>query len=154
MFLVAISQGGQVQARELAAGHDQRIGFSSIEKEKERKKPELSDAGFWFCPVNPGEFTPRGSVRPTMASGPRGQIKSFQRRTFSISVSPGSCCWQKYCPYEQSRAAHGEAAPTLAVNPPGRQTHQGQAILSQAVASAVAMMGLHPCSWRQDTATG
>lgn len=36
----------------------------------------------------------------------------------------------------------GEVAPTLAVNLPGRQMYQAQAILSHAAASVVAMMGL------------
>lgn len=37
-----------------------------MQKEKERKKTELSDAGFCFFPVNLGEFTASRSVHPTM----------------------------------------------------------------------------------------
>lgn len=114
MLLVVISQKDQVQTRELAAGHDQGICFSSRQKEKEGGKNELSDVGFWFFPVNPGEFT------RMMGSGSRGQIKSFQCRMFSISVSPGSHCWQKCHDYDQkAKQLTLRAQDTVAVNPLG-----------------------------------
>lgn len=48
MLLEEISQGGQVQTRELLAGRDQEIGFSSRQKETEGQKNELSVTGFCF----------------------------------------------------------------------------------------------------------
>lgn len=115
MLLEEISQGDQVQTRELMAGHDQEICFSSRQKEKKgKKKNELSVSGFRFFPVNPGEFT------PMMESGPGGQIKSFQRRVFSLFISPGSQCWQKCHDYDQkAKQLTLRAQDRDAVNPLG-----------------------------------
>ncbi|XP_017681347.1 PREDICTED: uncharacterized protein LOC108502696 [Lepidothrix coronata] len=95
-----------------------------------------------FFPVNPREFTPSGLIHPMMESGPRGQIKSFQCRTFGISVAPGSHHWQKCHDYNQSQAAHTEGAGEVVLTVAAEQMCQGHAISSHATASAVAKTGL------------
>lgn len=91
--------------------------FVSVQDRKKRKTKKKRNYQFLasgFFPVNPEEFT------PMMESGPRGQIKSFQCRTFHLFISPEIHCWQKCHDYDhKAKQLTLRAQDTAAVNPLG-----------------------------------
>lgn len=98
--------------------------FVSVQDRKRRKAKKMNyqSLASAFFPVNPREFT------LTMESGPGGQIKSFQCRTYRLFIFPGSHCCQKCHDCDQKAKQLTLRAQLLLIH--GDQM-PGQAILSQ-----------------------